>query len=137
MKDRGPFAETLLVVLRQAGQTICGTTVNTCVAATGLGEATVRRYLVALVKLGMLEASTAVDTTSRIGRRRAVEYCATHQGYAEIRKHAPPPEHTHGLGDVVKANLVPRFGGVYVPAASRAYYRNDGNRHIESRGTRC
>ena len=135
-KDRGPFKETLFLVLQQAGETICGTTVNTCAAATGLEVATVRRYTKALVKLGMLDASEP-DTTSPIGHRRAVVYCATDVGYAEIRKHAPPPDHTHGLGDVVKANLVPRFGGVYVPAASRAYYRNDGNRHISSRGTQC
>lgn len=136
-KERGAFAKTLLVALRHAGQTICGTTVQNCVAATGIAEPTVRRYMAELIKLGMIEASAPVDTTSPIGKRRAVEYCATHAGYAEIRKHAPPPDHTHGLADVVKANLVPKFGGVYEPAASRAYYRNDGNRAVPSRGTRC
>ena len=136
-KERAPFAQTLLVVLRHAGHTICGTTVQTCVAATGIAEPTVRRYMADLIKLGMIEASGPVDTASPIGRRRAGEYCATHAGYAEIRKHALPPGHPPGVGDVVRANLVPRFGGVYVPAASQAYYRNDGNRHIQSRGTRC
>ncbi len=136
-KDRGAFAKTLLVALRHAGQTICGTTVQNCVASTGISEPTIRRYMAELIKLGMIEASGAVDTASPIGHRRAVEYCATHAGYSEIRKHAPPPDHTHGPGDVVRANLVPRFGGVYVPDASRAYYRNDGNRAVPSRGTRC
>lgn len=136
-KARGAFAKTLLVVLRQAAQSICGTTVQTCVVATGMSEPTVRRYAADLIKLGMLEATAPVDTSSRIGHRKPVAYCATYAGYAEIRKHAPPPDHVHGPGDVVRANLVPRFGGVYVPAASRAYYRNDGNRHIPSRGVRC
>lgn len=37
----------------------------------------------------------------------------------------------------VPANLINKFKGKYEPNKEHVYYRNDGNKHIKSKGTLC
>lgn len=38
---------------------------------------------------------------------------------------------------ITPGNLVDKLKGDYEPNKERAYYRNDGNKHIPSKGIRC
>ena len=135
MRERGPFKETLLLALRQAGAHPEGVASGPAALATGRSRQTIKRYMDILVDRGMVMIQLP-DGRAKDGSSLPVLYFATLRGLAEIRRH-DTAQADPDLDGIVRANLVPRFGGVYVPTSDSVYYRNNGNRHISSRGTRC
>lgn len=48
---------------------------------------------------------------------------------------APEPKKTDNT--LVPSTLINKFEGTYEPFKERAYYRNEGNKHIPSKGVKC
>jgi hypothetical protein len=54
-----------------------------------------------------------------------------------IRSTTDTPGEVEVIPTTVQANLINKFRGVYEPHKERVYYRNDGLKHVKSRGDKC
>jgi len=81
--------------------------------------------------------SKAVDqfaphSRSKDGHAKKCLACSSHMTPSKNEKYVPARDPT-----LVQGNLLDKFRGTYSPGEDRAYYRNDGNKHIPSKGIRC
>ena len=100
-----------------------------------LQTATGRCHSYVMRAMADLRERCFVDTR-RAGSQRLMLHQITESGQRALAAHdkrrAPP------VGEVAGPNYRSLFDlPVYQPQAIRAYYRNDGNAHINSHGVRC
>jgi len=97
--------------------------------ASGMGRSTLSREVSDLRERELVHSQ-------RGGHHRTLVYVATVDGRLALQAYSRQCAPQAAGPDAAKKSTISFFGDPYVPPTT-AYYRNNGNVHIASRGLRC